>query len=130
MWRSLFLFLCLGAPAFAQPTNCIDSTAVWTTQYSQGNIQAISYTLWQQSPPAPSAPIPLLTVIYRPGSPAAETHIHVNVPVTIAQPFTVLSSADQKYQATVQNRYQQLLLGEDLCPLLNETGPYLVGETP
>jgi hypothetical protein len=120
----ILFFLSWSEFSLAQPAFCVDATAVWTTSYPQGNIQSISYYLWQQRPPQPgersAPPLPVLSVIYRPGGPSAEAHIHVNVPLSVAQQFTALSSADQRYVQTVKSRYQQLLLGEDLCPLIIE----------
>lgn len=113
----------LARPAAAQPAQCVDTTASWTTPYSQGAIQAITYFIWQ----APFPPtIPLLAVLFRSG----EFHLHVNVPLSVAQPFTSLSNADQRYNSTVKSRYHQALLAESLCPLLNEDGNFLLGEVP
>lgn len=125
MWRALAIMGLWVEAAYAQPASCVDSIAVWTTPYQQGSIQAVSFFQWQQAPPTPS-PLPLLAVLYRTG----EFHLHVNVPLSVAQPFTSLASADQRYNGSIKNKYHQALLGEGLCPLLNETGTYLLAETP
>lgn len=124
MTRLIAIF-CLLWPfsALAQPAQCVDTIASWSTPYSQGAIQAVSYYLWQ----APTPPdLPLLAVLYRSG----EFHLHINVPLSVAQPFTTLAAADQRYDSTVKNRYHQALLTEALCPFLNEAGNFLLGETP
>lgn len=119
-----FLFACGAASlAEAQPANCVDAVAAWTTPYSQGAIQAVSYFQWQQALPSSA---PLMAVLYRSG----EFHLHVNVPLAAAQPFTRLASADQRYTGTIKNRYHQALLTEEACPILNENGSYMLGETP
>lgn len=115
-----------AAAASAQPAGCIDTTASWSVPYGQGSIQAITYYLWQSPPPPPVKRPPLLAVLYRSG----ELHLHVNVPTGIAQQFTRLNSADQKYAQLVQTRYQQTMLSEGLCPLLAEDDTYLLGQQP
>lgn len=116
--------LLLGAASAAR-AECIDETAVWSIPYPQGNIQIISYYVWQQAPPVRPT---LFRVIFRSG----EVHIHQAVPTSVAQRFTGLASADAAYQQNVRTRYGQLLLSEQTsCPLVNENGvTYLLGEVP
>lgn len=122
--RALLALAAVLAAATAQAQQCIDQTAVWSVPYSQGSIQVISYFVWQQQP---SPPPTLFTVLYRSG----EYHIHQAVPQSVAQRFTGLTNADTTYQQFVQNAYRQLLISEDNCPLLNETGALnLLGERP
>ena len=109
----------------AQPASCVEPTASWSVPYSLGNIQAITFFVWQQVVP-PISPLPLFAVLYRTG----ELHLHINVPQSIAQPFTSLTSADSRYASSVQRRYHQALLAETGCPLLSELGNYLLGESP
>lgn len=124
MWRSLvFLLLLWPGAALAQPASCVDEIAVWTTPYSAGNIQAVSYSVWQQSTPVVPG---FLAVLFRSG----EFHLYVSVPLSVAQPFTSLKTADGRYNSMVKNRYHQALLAETLCPLLSEAGAVLLGETP
>jgi hypothetical protein len=120
----LVLLLLVWAPgAWAQPASCVDEIAVWTTPYSAGNIQTVSYFMWQQAPPrAPG----LLAVLYRTG----EFHLHVGVPLSVAQPFTSAPTADGIYNSRIKRAYHQALLAETLCPLLNEKGAFLLGEVP
>lgn len=125
--RLLFAALCytgIAPQAAAQQQQCIDLTAMWTVPYPQGEIQAATYYVWQQQ----SFPrYPLLAVLYRSG----EFHIHINVPQSVAQRFTGLTSADQTYTQFVRNSYQQTLISEANCPLLNENGTtYLLAERP
>lgn len=123
---ALALLLVSASAASAQPAGCVDTTASWTTPYSQGSIQAITYFVWHPAPPPPSQRPPLLAVLYRSG----DFHIHINVPQGVAQQFTKLTSADQKYAQLVQNHYQQALLAQDGCPLLNSDDTYLLGQQP
>lgn len=120
------LLSCWASAASAQAPGCIDTTASWSVPYQQGTIQAITYYLWQQPPPPPVKRPPLFAVLYRSG----EFHLHVNVPTGIAQQFTGLSSADQKYAQLVQTHYQQTMVSEGLCPLLAEDDNYILGQQP
>src|SRR5216684_5631678 len=106
--RSLLFALLLSwaGAASAQPTSCVNATAAWTTPYLQGTIQAITYYVWNQ---VASTAWPLLAVLYRTG----EFHLHVNVPLSIAQPFTFALSADQRYNSVIKKTYKQALLAED-----------------
>lgn len=116
MWRLLLLFA-LASPALAQSGGCLDDSTVWTTPYSMGTIQAISYY----------GNLLVLGVYGRSGS----LNLYVNVPLSVAQQFTGLSpSADNYYSARIKGHYSQALLAEVTgCPLLNEsTGAYLLAE--
>lgn len=131
MIRALVIFvaalLCGGTRALAQPTSCVDQTAQWTVPYQQGSIQGITYILWQQIQPGPQfSPVPMMAVLFRTG----EFHLHVGVPLGVAQRFTSLSSADAQYNSSVKNTYGQALLSESLCPILNENGCMMAGERP
>jgi hypothetical protein len=89
---------------------------VWNTPYSQGTIQSVSYYV----------NLLVLGVYGRSGS----IDLYVNVPLSVAQGFTSLTSADSYYQGRVQGHFSQALLAEDTaCPLLAEdTGNYLLAE--
>jgi len=106
----------LTAAANAQPAGCIDPPADWSTPYSQGTIQFTSYFMGQK----------LFAVAYFSG----EFHFHINVPLSVAQPFTSLASADQRYNTFVKNTYKQAIVGPETCPLRAEDGNFLLGQQP
>ncbi len=125
------LAVCLALLAAPAAAECIDETAAWSTPYSQGTIQIVTYYVWQQAPPAPPATKPpLLAVIFRSG----EYHLHVNVPTSVAQRFTSVSNADTTYNSFVKSRFSQTLLAESRggppCPLRSENDVYLLGQRP
>jgi len=117
MIRRAAIIAALWSPAaLAQPAGCLDTSADWSVPYSQGTIQITSYFVGQR----------LFSVIFRSG----EAHFHINVPVSVAQPFSRLTTADQRYNGFVKNTYKQAILTEGGCPLRAEDGNFLLGQQP
>jgi hypothetical protein len=112
--------------ALAQPAGCIDETAAWSVPYQTGSIKMTTYYVWQQAPPGPAVPPPLLAVSYFSGA----YNVYQGVPQNVAQRFFGPTNADPVFSGYINNRYYPLLLSDGLCPLRNETGnTYLLQET-
>lgn len=116
MLMAAVVLLFSACAARAQPADCVDPTAAWTTNYSQGSIVFITYYVW--------------STLFSVGFQGGEAHIHVNVPAATANPFTSLKSADSRYNGAIKNVYSQAFLAETTCPLLNEDGTMLLGTQP
>lgn len=100
-------------PAAAQWSQCVDLTNSWTTTYYQQPtpvVQSITYVLTTQ----------LLIASYTDGG----TLMLVPVPVSVAQPFTTLPNADSKWNSLLRS-YSKVLLAQNGCPLLAQSGNYL-----
>ena len=107
--------LLLAHAARAQVGGCLYDVSLWTVPYPAGGaVQSVSY-------------YPALKVlgVYRAG---ALVDLYVNVPLSVAQQFIPLSSADALYARIVVGRYSEMVLAETTaCPLLNEaTGQWLL----
>lgn len=109
------LALALAPAAHAQSGNCLDPTQSWTVPYSAGSIQAITYYLD--------------TLVFAAADRSGSAKLYNLVPVNVAQTFTGLSNADKQFNARIKGQYYQILLAENLCPLLAETGSYLLSES-
>lgn len=106
-------------PAWGQSASCLDYNGSWTIPYANGTIQAVTYFPYTL----------LLSVLWKPGDPRAAISLYVSVPVSVAQGFQPLTTADGYYNSRIRSRYSQALLAEiTACPLLAETGKILLAE--